>query len=201
MRFLFTFIFVLLLPFIAHAQNLPDAFIVKDVASDDVLNIRAEPNASSPIIGALGPYGINIEVLKLSPDGKWGMVSGGDRNGWASMRYLERSNHVGAQEIPRPMTCFGTEPFWALGMYPGGDEYELAGDGRRDLTMINEVVAYRGYAAVFQEGPTLNRTLLIERGYCDDGMSDLEYGWRATLLNETPQGSSLHFGCCTLDHR
>ena len=39
----------------ANAQLLPERYMVTDVASDDVLNIRAEPTASSVIIGELGP--------------------------------------------------------------------------------------------------------------------------------------------------
>jgi hypothetical protein len=39
----------------ANAQLLPECYMVTDVASDDVLNIRAEPTASSEIIGELGP--------------------------------------------------------------------------------------------------------------------------------------------------
>ncbi|HID07242.1 MAG TPA: hypothetical protein EYP10_08845 [Armatimonadetes bacterium] len=201
MRFIAALLCALTMPILATAQQLPDAFMVTGVASNDVLNIRTEPKASSAIIGTLDPYGFNIEVIKLSPNGKWGMVSAGERNGWVAMRFSKRTNATAPNEIPRPMICFGNEPFWALGMYPNGDEYQLAGESRHDLTPINEVVSYQGYAVVFQEGPTLNRTLMIQRGYCDDGMSDLEYGWRAILLNETPQGSSLNFGCCTLDNR
>ncbi len=201
MKKIFTFLLIVFLPFAVSAQILPDAFIVAGVASDDVLNIRAEPNAGAPIVGTLEPFATNIEVLVLSQDSKWGMVSTNEGNGWASMRYLKLSNHTAPNDIPRPMTCFGTEPFWALSMYPGGDEYELAGDGRRGLTPIKQVVAHQGYAVVFEEGPTLNRTLAVTRGFCSDGMSDRDYGWRATLLNETPGGDSLFFGCCTLDHR
>lgn len=194
-------LFALLLPVLAQAQTLPDAFIVTGVAPDDVLNIRAEPSASAPIVGDLGPYMINIEVLELSADQKWGRVSTGEGNGWASMRYLQRSGHTEPGEVPRPMTCLGTEPFWALGMYPQGNEYELAGDGRHDLTLIKEVVAFQGFVVVFEEGVSLNRTLTVERGLCSDGMSDRDYGWRATLFSEAPGGDSLQFGCCTLDHR
>ncbi len=201
MKLFTAFLFALLLPALAQAQTLPDTFIVTGVAADDVLNIRAEPTASAPIVGELGPYMINIEVLKLSANQKWGRVSTGEGNGWASMRYLERSGHNDLSEVPRPMTCIGTEPFWALGMHPQGDEYVLLGYGRHDLTWIKDVLAFQGFVVVFEEGPSLNRTLTVERGLCSDGMSDRDYGWRATLLNEAPDGDSLQFGCCTLDHR
>ena len=65
------------------------------------------------------------------------------------------------------------------------------------------VVSVSGLAdagsAVFDEGLTLTRTLIIKGGYCDDGMSDREYGLTATLFHDTPDGSSVQSGCCTLD--
>ena len=201
MKLLTALLFAVLFPLALQAQNFPAAYIVTDVASDDVLNIRATPDASSDILGELGPYSINVEVLEVSEDTRWGRISTGEGNGWVAMRYLTASNHAPANEVPRPMSCFGTEPFWALQMLARGDEYELAGDGNRALTPLKEVIAYQGYAVVFEEGPTLNRTLMITRGWCSDGMSDRDYGWQATLLNETPEGDSLLFGCCTLDHR
>ncbi len=188
-------------PTIVSAQILPDAFRVTGVAANDVLNIRAEPNARAPIVGTLDPFATNIEVLALSDDRKWGRVSANEGNGWASMRYLEATNHTAQGELPRPMTCFGTEPFWALAMYPGGDEYELAGEGRRSLSLVKHVMSHPGYVAIFEELSGLTRTLTISRGWCSDGMSDRDYGWSATLFNETAQGDSLLFGCCTLDLR
>ena len=196
-----TLLFTLLFPLTMQAQVFPDAYIVTGVASDDVLNIRAEPDASSDIVGELGPYTINIEVLGVSEDARWGQISTGEGNGWVAMRYLEASNHTAAGEFPRPMSCFGTEPFWALNMLPRGDAYQMMGEENRDLTPVTEVVAYQGYAAVFEEGPALTRTLMITRGWCSDWMSDREYGWQATLLNQTPEGNSLQYGCCTLDYR
>ncbi|HGG04386.1 MAG TPA: SH3 domain-containing protein, partial [Aliiroseovarius sp.] len=116
MRHVIWLFFILGFNTAALAQNLPDAFFVTGVAADDVLNIRAEPSARSAIVGQLGPQAINVEVIAFSDNGKWGKVSTGEGNGWVAMRFLERSNHTPAGEVPRPMACFGTEPFWALGM-------------------------------------------------------------------------------------
>ncbi|MFD2813860.1 SH3 domain-containing protein [Paracoccus aerius] len=49
---------------------LPTLFDVTGVASDDVLNIRAEPNAKAAIIGTLAPDAFRIEVVE-------------ERQGWA----------------------------------------------------------------------------------------------------------------------
>ena len=204
MKLALALIAALVLPFQATAQALqpfPQAYSVTGVAADDVLNIRAAPNARAPIIGELRPFAVSVEVLRLSEDGKWGMVAAGDGMGWTSMHFLKPLDATPAGEVPRPLRCFGTEPFWSLGMFARGNRFELPGEGRRDLTLLREAVSYRGYGLMFQDGPALRRTLTIERGYCDDGMSEREYGFRAILFNTGPEDNSLLFGCCTLDNR
>jgi len=181
------------------AQNLPARYATTGVAAQDRLNIRSAPDASSDIIGAYGPYALNIEVIRLSDDGKWGLIGIGERNGWVAMRFLAPSDHQAPNTFPRPMSCSGTEPFWTLNVTPRGDEYHALGDARRDLVMIRESTAPNGAIAVFEEGPTLNRTLIVQKGVCGDGMSDREFGWKATLFNEAPDGNAVQSGCCTLD--
>lgn len=75
------------------AQNLPARYATTGVAAQDRLNIRSAPDASSDIIGAYGPYALNIEVIRLSDDGKWGLIGIGERNGWVAMRFLAPSDH------------------------------------------------------------------------------------------------------------
>lgn len=181
------------------AEDFPASFFVKDVASDDTLNIRSEPSANGEIIGEYGPYALNIEVLRTTTNGKWGLVGLGERNGWTSMRYLARSDHQGANSFPRPMRCFGTEPFWSLNVTARGDEYSDISTERRDLEMRLERAAQNGAMVVFEEGPTLERTLIVKHGYCSDGMSDREFGWQAILFNDAPDTSDVLSGCCTLD--
>jgi uncharacterized membrane protein len=183
----------------AVAQDFPGSYATTDVAADDRLNIRSEPDGSSEVVGDYGPYTLNIEVLRTSNNGKWGYVGTGEGNGWVAMRFLERSDHQDPNAFPRPMSCFGTEPFWSLNVTVRGDEYHELGDDRRHIEMISENAARNGAITVFEEGPTLNRTLIVQKGYCDDGMSDREFGWQATLFNEAPDGNYVQSGCCTLD--
>lgn len=180
------------------AQQLPAQFEVTGVAENDVLNIRAAPDAGADIIGEYGPYAFNIEVLETTPDGSWGLVGLGEGNGWVSMRYLAQ-RPTDPNSLPRPISCFGTEPFWSLGMYPRGDEFNALGEERRPLTLTHEAVAPNGFLATFQEGPTLDRTAVIERMQCSDGMSDRRFGWRVMLFTEAPDGNGVLSGCCTLD--
>jgi uncharacterized membrane protein len=194
---------VLLCAGVARAQDsaisLPAQFEVAGVAADDRLNIRAEPSASAAIVGSYGPYAYNIEVLETTADGRWGLVGTSEGNGWVNMRYLARRDQPDPWVIPRPLVCLGTEPFWSMGLYPRGDEFTLMGEERRTLQATQDIVASNGFLARHVEGPSLERTLIVERRPCYDGMSDRRYGWSAMLFTEAPDESYVLTGCCTLD--
>lgn len=179
------------------AQDLPALFSVTGVQTGDVLNIRAAPDAGAAKVGEFGQYGFNIEVLETTADGGWGLVGIPEGNGWVSMRYMARQE-VEPYAIPRPISCVGTEPFWRISLYPRGSEYEMMGEPRSDLTLLSETVAPNGYLAVLEQGPTLNHTLIVERGACSDGMSDRRFGWRAMLFLDAPDRALVHSGCCSL---
>jgi uncharacterized membrane protein len=185
----------------AQADPLPATFQVAGVAEGDVLNIRAEPSAGSAIVGTIGPYGFGVEVLRLSDDGKWGLVGLPEGNGWVAMRYLRPAPATDPALVPRPLTCHGTEPFWTLGLFPKGAEWTTPDTPRTDLTVSSEGVAPEGYLIRAEEGPTRVFHLIIGRGFCSDGMSDREFGLEARLFLESPDGNRLLQGCCTLDHR
>lgn len=195
----------LLLSTAALADGFPAHFSVTDVSQDDRLNIRSAPNASSDIIGDYGPYQLNIEVLRTSNDNRWGLVGVGERNGWGSMRYLKRQTHLAVGEFPRPLSCFGTEPFWALTVGIRGDEYSSLATGRRDvLKLTSEAVSNNGTdilggRAIFDAALAVNHTLIFKRGYCSDGMSDREFGWAAMLFTQSPDGNHVDTGCCSMD--
>ena len=192
------FAFFLFIAGPVFAQDFPGRFSVTGVAADDRLNIRAAANANASIIGNLSPFAINVEVLETTRDGRWGKVGAGENNGWVSMRFLNATPDA-PNDFPRPFTCFGTEPFWSLNTTVRGDEYNAPDTGRRDLTMLEHATSSNGFIAKFQEGPTLNRTIIIRRAACNDGMSDRDYGWEATLFNEAPDGNNVAAGCCTMD--
>ncbi|WP_159453109.1 COG3650 family protein [Pseudooctadecabacter jejudonensis] len=177
------------------AQTLPERFSVTGVAEDDVLNIRNGPGASFDKTGELEPFTLNVEVLDQQ-DG-WALIPTSESTGWVSMRFL-RPNPIPANEIPRPLVCSGTEPFWDIGFYPRGADYTELGLERRDLTVIHEETAPDGYLVEAREGPTMTRTLIVKAGVCSDGMSDRQYGMSALLFTSAPDGNFVHKGCCTI---
>lgn len=185
---------------IAQAQDLPDRFSVTGVAADDVLNIRQGPSADTPIIGELAPSQSGVEVLRLNEGGKWGLVGVPEGNGWVAMRFMTRETEAFPYVLPRPMRCFGTEPFWALTMDLTGDTFSTP-EGDTAFTLTEEGETRRAMLARFEDGDSNSQTLLIERGLCGDGMSDRDYGFAARLFLRDPGGNRFLTGCCTLDMR
>lgn len=182
---------------IAAAQDLPAQYSVQGVAADDVLNVRAEPSADSAVVGELGPYRINVEVLELSPDGRWGLIGLPEGNGWVAMRYLA-PQETPAGQLPLPLVCSGTEPFWTLGLYPGGSEY-VTPEGRQDLTLVKNEIAAAGFLATLTDEAGGVWTMLVDDDRCSDGMSDRIYGWRGLVFRAGGAGNVVLSGCCTLD--
>lgn len=194
---------VLLLMFshAAGAEEFPAAFSVSGVSADDVLNIRQAPGAGSAKIGELGPFTLNIEVLALSGNGRWGRIGMPEGNGWVAMRYLARQDLPEGAVVPRPLSCVGTEPFWRIGLLSRGDEFDRMGDDRVDLDLVEERPADNGYQADLTGQDGASYSLMVSRGACSDGMSDREFGWTGTLSIDGQGGAETLTGCCTLDHR
>lgn len=190
-----------MLPLAAMAQDFPAAFSVTGVDADDALNIRAKPSANAEIIGQIGPYALNIEVLELSGNSKWGKVGTPEGNGWVAMTFLELMPLADPTKVQRPLSCRGTEPFWSVSLLAGGAEYNSPDTGAVPLMVTGESVAPNGALVMLEEGPTLTHTLLVLREACSDGMTDREYGFSTRLFTQAPDGNSAAKGCCTLDHR
>ena len=191
---------LLLLPTLGVAQDLAQPsqrFLVYDVAAHDVLNIRVGPDVSAEKIGEYAPDAANIEVIRTTPDGHWGMVGLGERNGWVAMRHLMRQTEA-SLTLPSPLHCFGTEPFWSLRMED--DDVTLSDPELGQITMglTQHSFAPNGYLVRFDSVETASH-MIIRQGYCSDGMSDREFGFTAALFFQSASGSRVAAGCCTFD--
>lgn len=91
-------------------------YYVNGVASNDVLNIRAEPTASAEIVGFLNFDENMVEVVGRSENGNWGLVNISEGTGWTSMRYLKEQfpQSFGSSKVPTNLACFGDYPNWTL---------------------------------------------------------------------------------------
>lgn len=173
--------------------GVPVVFRVTGVAADDVLNVRAEPSASSAIIGDVGTSGAMVEVVDEDPQARWGRVVHGEGNGWVSLAYLAPAEieTIGTTAIPAGLHCSGTEPFWSLWLGPREAAFETPEVGPAAVPVKTAVTAAGriGFPAAVTAG---DMTAVVRPMACSDGMSDRLYGWTVDVI----RGGVLHTGCC-----
>ena len=192
------------LPAGATQDQWPALHDVTGVAADDVLNIRAAPDAGAEIVGTLEPDARDVEVIAPDPRHGWGQVTTAEGTGWVALPFLSRQpgQYVGA--FLKPRRCFGTEPFWSLDLdegtgavFRGGPESETAAEGvvsgrfaslgRRDVQALR---------LTWRDGG--DATAMLHITACSDGMSDRSYGIRIDLLRPGSGEAALLSGCCAL---
>lgn len=184
---------------VATVDGWPAMHDVAHVTADDVLNIRSAPDARADIIGTFAHDATDIEIIRPDETYEWGLVNIREGRGWVSLRYMDR--HPGQSDgvYPEFAFCAGTEPFWSLYRKDGYARLKMALNERRETT-----------ETILWETGTLNHRHrysfatssmvgVVSRAYCDDGMSENEYGLE---LNLVLPGEELHLrGCCSLEPR
>jgi uncharacterized membrane protein len=193
-RFLLLFL-ALALPL--RAEDYPAFHAVTGVAADDVLNIRARPDARSPIIGSLDPAATGVEVVGVS--GNWALVNTGEGSGYASLRYLTREPGPAWNALQAPLLCLGTEPFWSLEIDPaaGSTRYLTPEDQSPPPEPITGFWPAEPWAPSAAVG--LSDGLAVLTGAeCSDGMSDRSYGIAMDIFRTGPGGATRSSGCCRL---
>jgi uncharacterized membrane protein len=193
---LITALFVLLAAPVA-AQDYPLFHNVTGVAANDVLNVRAAPNAGAPILHVLPPDAQWVEVVEVQ--GNWGRINFGEGSGWASLRFLTPVADGNLPEYPY-LTCFGTEPFWGLDLTMGAQAVLSQPDGASETFLLGNMRAAAGRPDVFAvQGSTADADLVvtIAARQCSDGMSDALYGLEGTVVigGDDPRVLA---GCCSL---
>ena len=178
--------------------SLPALYQVSDVAEDDVLNIRAAPDASSSILGSFSHDASDIEVVELSLSGQWARVNIAEQSGWVSLRFLKLQRvETGFAGLPAGLTCFGTEPSWDMQLTDQG--LVLAQPNGRQTFPItftapladNVNLGESGFLFTWDAGESMVHAHILP-GRCNDGMSDRVYGlhYVDTYLPNA--------GCCSL---
>lgn len=184
----------------ATTESWPALHDVVGVQSNDVLNIRAAPDAAAEIIGSFASDAIDIEVIRPNESFEWGLVNLGDRTGWASLRYLVPQPGQWWGQIPAITRCFGTEPFWSLTF--NNDSIEFSRPEESDIRMDTAyyVGSQNNRDRFFMSGSNIARgiTVAIRTEACSDGMSDRAYGISADLVLEDAFDATLFSGCCTI---
>lgn len=182
-------------PAFAYVESWPALYDVVNVAEDDVLNVREDPNASSYVFGRLAP-GAVVEVIDQNPEGTWALVNSGEAAGWVSTRHLRR---LGAQldgDYPEITVCGGTEPFWDLTRKDGNITFESFSYDSPPVTesLLWETTSIGNrHRYAFR---TPNMIGFISREYCHDGMSDRAFGLEINLILDE-EGYHMN-GCCSI---
>ncbi|MBL8562916.1 MAG: SH3 domain-containing protein [Gemmobacter sp.] len=197
-------ILLLLMTFagVAQAETLPALHDVTGVSAGDVLNVRAEPSASAPVIATLARDASGIEVVERR--GNWGLVNAGEAAGWAYLKYLAPRAEAPWFRVTSTLRCFGTEPFWSLTLAPG------AGDVRREEPGLPETRLKLGAISSTERGASIafgaegqpGGDLLLTGARCSDGMSDRQFGITVTGtlrpgLSGAAEPAALQ-GCCSV---
>ncbi|MDA7423858.1 SH3 domain-containing protein [Thalassococcus lentus] len=184
------------------AAPLPALFNVVDVASDDVLNVRQQPTAKSPIISELAYDQTYVEVIEVTENGRWGRVGTGESGmGWVYMRYMAAVPNGSFPDWPA-MRCNGSEAPWMFTFEQGGEaiyrqSYE---EGMRlqasALRKGSESFLAWGMAA---RGPNVTVTASIRQLQCDSTMIDDTSGFQGVIVAAFADGTTYtHSGCCSL---
>lgn len=198
-------------------DTFPAGARVTGVQAGNVVNIRQFPDIAAPVLGQIPADSLHVEILALSEDGLWAQVPMPEGIGWVFRRYLtlERGSDVPPGQIPHPLKCYGTEPFWSLSFEAGGAIGYMTPDmdpGQSPIRLTAQtppaqedgappIAAWRSRLA---DGVGRVFDLEITRKSCSDGMSDRVFGLGAVLRGpdpHDPQSEERRFGCCTLDHR
>lgn len=182
------------LPAAATQDAWPALFDVVGVAADDVLNIRATPDAGAAIVGTLAAGATKVEVIVPNDTETWGRVNTGEGTGWVSLSYLDRHPGQSTYSYPKITSCFGTEPFWTLTVAP---EVGFATpNGETPGTLRSQQSPLNALARFGLTVDLMDRTFrgVVVRQQCSDGMSDRAYGMEVNAF----YGNEMLSGCCTL---
>ena len=186
----------------AAAQVLPSLFDVTRVGPGSVLNVRAAPGTSAPVIGTLAPDAKGIEIVAVDPTGGWGQHNLREGAGWSSLGFLaERPGVWTPGSLPQGLACLGTEPFWNLRTEAGALVFETP-ELLRDLGPVTALdtgipTDVRRALLASDDGTRITATTTPEA--CSDGMSDRAFALGAmVLLEEEGAAPALLTGCCSI---
>ena len=177
---------------------LPALYAVTGVANDDKLNVRSAPDGTAAVVHQLAHDATDIQVVQLSLEGNWAYVSQGERSGWVARRFLAPTpSETDSYGLPVSLTCFGTEPFWAIAFKPKGLQIITPQDAQifpittPGFLPQDAQIGRFGYRFTWMEGNTAVRAYILP-GLCSDGMSDAVYGLH--YVDTRTQNA----GCCSL---
>lgn len=192
----------------------PAFFRVQGVASDDVLNIRSNPDSGSLLLGTIPAGASPVEGIgapTVAGSARWQRVRHGGTIGWVNARFLSPENAAGqgassggatpaSLALLAPLICFGTEPFWAIRFGADGSaRYEAMGEAPSPLSVARLRESASGDPESFDlrsaDRSVYLRAAMRKTGRCSDGMSDLLHLYEFASVGT----SGALYGCCRVE--
>jgi uncharacterized membrane protein len=191
----------LFLPTFLSAQTFPALYEVSGLKPTERLEVREAPDMSARPVGSLPPDARDIEVIDLDETGAWGWVNASERSGWVAMEFMERQLAAGNTLLPRPLTCFGTEPFWNIdiGGGPIAELNLLDQPTHRFLGLWTITSANSSdHFALMAEGRGTAMNAFVQRAICTSSGSERIFGLSINLLLKSGDETLFYSGCCTI---
>lgn len=185
----------------AFAQSPPAYYRVTNLADGDHLNVRAQPNADSEDIGDLAAGSSPYEIIETDASGQWGKILWLEGTGWVALRYMEPISveRLAKTQVPVGLTCVGTEPFWTIELKTQQSAVISTPEATLPLSVINAKTSLNQSSfpvAIELTSANTSATTILRRGSCADGMSEITYGWNASVIMQP--NFKLLSGCCVL---
>ena len=188
----------------AAQEYFPAFYRVTGVAPNDTLNVRLGPGPEHEVVTALAPNATNIEVVGRDEASGWLLLNTPDEwSGYASPRFLERLAGPPMNELPLPLNCGGTEPFWGIGIGTDGTgTYYDPEKPEQPLTVDWQDTAAARQGDEFgliMTGTDEKVHAVIHRQVCSDGMSDFSFGLKMDAIVRSGNLTFMLTGCCQLN--
>lgn len=154
---------------------------VVGVASNDVLNIRAQPTSRSEIIGVFYHNHPLFEVT--GSDGRWVRVNLEEYSGWVHSGYIQQVNVLTFPQtnLPNGLKCYGEEPFWTVTL--GGGRLQL-----QSMTFGEKVYAVStiesigdGYLITGISKSANEISIVVKDEMASSSMVENYYNWSVSL--------------------
>ncbi len=175
------------------AESDAPVLVVSGVDENDVLNIRAEPDANARLVGTLGANEENVRVTAQSAETlDWIHIEANGARGWVNASYLSYANTY--EPLPIRLHCSGTEPFWGLELSYSRADVSFAFNGQDFRAGFDAPISPTNRTSIWMRArfDLEAEFLLLEAETCSDGMSDLSYPYSLVAKLD----GNLPTGCC-----
>lgn len=154
---------------------------VVGVASNDVLNIRAQPTSRSEIIGVFNHNHPLFEVT--GSDGRWVRVNLGEYSGWVHSGYIQPVNvpTFPQTNLPNDLKCYGEEPFWTITLSGGRLQLQSTTFGAK-VYAVSTIENIGDSYLITGISKTANEiSIVVEDEVASSSMVENYYNWSVSL--------------------